>query len=176
MGYWRGLVGRGLSGSLPSFRRAAQRRSAPRLDEGSVPGMDFGAESTAMVQGGEYCGNLVACRWGLAWGRLRVLSRSMQTSGKPRGVNVGRIVSGCCYSGYDHCTATKFTITSLFMHGKCAEKLWQFIHTREHHMVSCQIQKMRTAIQFKAFFFPPRVSSKNVNIKMYESVTCYRSV
>lgn len=56
MGYWRGLVGRGLSSSLPSFRRAAQRRSAPRLDEGSVPGMDFGAESTAMMQGGEYCG------------------------------------------------------------------------------------------------------------------------
>ena len=29
--------------------------------------------------------DLVACRWGLAWGRLRVLSRSMQTSGKSRG-------------------------------------------------------------------------------------------
>lgn len=37
--------------------------------------------------------DLVARRWGLAWGRLRVLSRSMKTSGKSRGVDVGRIVS-----------------------------------------------------------------------------------
>ena len=119
-----------------------------------MPGMDFGAESTAMVQGGEYCGNWlrVGGGWlGVGFGFFR---DRCKTSGKSRGVYVGRIVSGCCCSGYDHCTPTKFTVTSLFMHGKCTEKLWRFIHSSEHHVVSCQIQKNATAIQFKAFFPP----------------------
>jgi hypothetical protein len=75
----------GPAGSLPSFRRAAQRRSAPRLDEGSVPGMDFGADSTAMVQGGGTLRVLVACRWGLAWGRLRVFRDRWKRLGYRRG-------------------------------------------------------------------------------------------
>ena len=141
-----------------------------------MPGMDFGAESTAMVQGGEYCGTWlrVGGGWlGVGFGFFRDQCRRLASRGGG-GVNVGRIVSGCCYSGYDHCTPTKFTITSLFMHRKCTEKLWWFIHSSEYHMVSCQIQKMVLSFSLKPF--SPRASSKNVNIKMCESIACYRSV
>lgn len=75
------LVGRSFSGSMPSFRRAVERRSAPRLDEGSVPGMDFGARGG---RGGCTLRDLerVGGGWlGVGFG----LCRSMNTSGLSRG-------------------------------------------------------------------------------------------
>ena len=67
--------------------------------------------------------DLVACRWGLTWGRLRVLSRSMHTSGKSRGLSVERFVSGCCCCGCGCCTPTEFAVTSLFMLGEMHRKV-----------------------------------------------------
>lgn len=153
MGYWRGHVGRGLTGSLPSFRRAAQRRSAPRLDEGSVPGMDFGAESTAVVQGGEYCGTWlrVGGGWlGVGFGSFR--DRCIRLASRE-----GWALKDSSLDAAAVVVVVVLQLSLLLLHflcsGKCTEKLWGFIHTSEHHMLACRIKKVLTTIQFKVY--PP---------------------